>query len=79
MFADKGLGHEGDGRTKETAIYFTKARTHIEAVGMINRYLEAEKMVQTGPRKNLGFNGGFLYELYQTNCGPLWVKTKMVS
>lgn len=56
MFADKGLAHEGDGQTKETAICFTKARTHFEATGMIYRDLEAKKLVQTAPRQNLGFD-----------------------
>ncbi len=76
VFSKKGLSHLGDGKSQVTAIQFSKARTHGEAVEMIYRYLEQEKLHLIG-RQTIAVAAGFLFEVCQTNEGPLWFKTKL--
>ncbi|QQO34264.1 hypothetical protein JJC00_00650 [Bradyrhizobium diazoefficiens] len=76
VFSKKGLSHLGDGKCQETAIQFTKVRTHGEAVEMIYRYIEQEKLRFIG-RQTKTVEDGFLFEVCQTNEGPLWFKTKL--
>ena len=54
---------------------FTKARTHGEAVEMVYRYLQQEKLRFIG-RQTKAVEDGFLFEVCQTNEGPVWFKTK---
>jgi hypothetical protein len=77
VFSKKGLTHLGDGKGQQTAVEFTKARTHIEAVEMIYRYLEQEKLDLTGPRQTVELKDGFLFEVLHTNKGPVWFKTRI--
>ena len=77
VFSKKGLSHQGDGKSRETAMQFTKARSHGEAVEMIYRYIEQEKLQLTGPRQTMAVADGFLFEVFQTSKGPVWFKTKM--
>ncbi|WP_156526688.1 hypothetical protein [Bradyrhizobium sp.] len=76
VFSKKGLSHLGDGKSQETAIQFAKARTHGEAVEMIGRYLKQEKL-RLIDRQTQAVADGFLFEVCQTNEGPLWFKTKL--
>jgi hypothetical protein len=76
VFSKKGLSHLGDGKSQNTAIQFTKARTHGEAVEMIYRYIEQEEFRFIG-RQTKTVEDGFLFEVCQTNEGPLWFKTKL--
>jgi hypothetical protein len=77
VFRKKGLSHQGDGKSRETAMQFTKARSYGEAVEMIYRYIEQEKLQLTGPRQTTAVADGFLFEVFQTSKGPVWFKTKM--
>lgn len=76
IFNDKGLSHEGDGRAKGSAIHFTKARTHVEAVDMMHRYFRSQR--REFKRSIVeGIEDGFLYERIETDIGALWFKTKL--
>jgi hypothetical protein len=44
IFSEKGLTHQGDGKSKATAILFTKPRTRGEAAEMIYRFLKRERL-----------------------------------
>ena len=77
VFSEKGLGYIGDGKSQKSAIQFTKARSHGEAVGMIYRYVKQEKLQLSGPRQTTAVSDGFLFEVFQTSKGPVWFKTKM--
>jgi hypothetical protein len=77
VFSKKGLTHLGDGKSRQSAVQFTKARTHIEAVEMIYRYLEQEKLNLTGSRQTIEVKNGILFEVLHTNKGPVWFKTKI--
>jgi hypothetical protein len=77
VFSTKGLAHEGDGQTRDTAICFIKARSHGESVEMIYRYLQQERLNLVSPRQTVDVRDDFLYEVFPTDRGTLWVKTKM--
>ena len=66
----------GDGRSKETALFFKKARTQHEATEAFYQYLRAEKVDMLG-RRNAGVQDGYLYDEVTTAAGPLWVKYKL--
>lgn len=63
----------GDGHTKETALFFNKARTHTEAIQAFYAYLSAEALVMLS-RQNAGIEEGFLYDKIETSQGTRWVK-----
>lgn len=66
----------GDGRTKETAIVFKRARTHQEALEAFNEFLKSEKLTMLG-RRLATVEDGFLYDEVATDKGPLWVKYRI--
>ena len=49
IFSEKS-SHDGDGKTKETAIFFKKARTHFEAMELVYSYL-AKGGISVGMRQ----------------------------
>jgi hypothetical protein len=63
----------GDGKSKETALFFKKARTHHEAMEAFYAYLRTEKVDMLG-RRNAGVQDGYLYDEVTTAAGPFWVK-----
>jgi hypothetical protein len=77
IFVHRPLICEGDGKNKERAIMFTKARTPSEAVDMIYRYLETNNIQTTGPKSIGGIEGGFIFDIFPTTRGPIWFKTQM--
>jgi hypothetical protein len=66
----------GDGRTKETAIVFKKARTHQEAMEAFYEFLRTERLTMLN-RRIAGTENGFLYDEVATDKGPLWIKYRM--
>jgi hypothetical protein len=67
------VGHSGDGKTKETAIFFKKARTHYEAIRAFDLYLE-QQGISLHQRRVATVEGGYLFDIALTDKGPLWVK-----
>ena len=70
--------HSGDGRTKDSAIYFSKARTRHEAFQAFYAYLEKEGL-ELRERRMAGIENGFLFYIVRTDRGDLWVKYKMTG
>lgn len=68
--------HTGDGKTKDTAIFFNKARTHQESIEAFYKYLEDEGLEML-KRQMAAIESGFLFELVVTSSRHLWVKYKM--
>jgi hypothetical protein len=66
----------GDGRTKETAIFFKKARTHQEAIEAFYNYLKSENIVMKN-RQQAGIEDDFLFDVVATNKETVWVKYRM--
>ena len=67
------VGHSGDGKSKDTAIFFKKARTHLDAMQAFYKYLE-QQGIEFHERHNAGFEDGYVFEFVMTDKGPLWVK-----
>jgi hypothetical protein len=72
------IAHDGDGKSKDTAIVFKKARTHQEALRAFYKYLEQQGMVFNGSRL-ADVEDGYLFEIVLTDKGPLWVKYRMIE
>jgi hypothetical protein len=66
----------GDGRTKGTAIFFKKAKTHHEAIEAFYNYLESENIVMFS-RQQAALEGGFLFDAIATDRGTIWVKYRI--
>jgi hypothetical protein len=64
----------GDGKTKETAFHFHKARTHFEALEAYYAFLKAQKINPDSRRKLAGIESGYLFETLETKNGTLWFK-----
>lgn len=73
IFAIKAPKPDGDGKTKETAFYFRKARTTLEAITLCYEFLEKEGYKVRG-RQNGGITNGVVYDVYETNQGDIWFK-----
>lgn len=68
----------GDGRTKETAVFFNKARTHLEAMEAFYKFLKTEKLMMLS-RQTAAIEDGFLFDEVATDKGVLWVKYRIPS
>lgn len=63
----------GDGKTKETALFVANGRGTFEEIEFIHAYFE-KKYYQIYGRVVADISGGFIYDLYDTNKGKLWVR-----
>jgi len=79
VFSKKKAVPEGDGLAKETAYFFPRARTALEAIELSYRYLEESGIDVMGNRENAGVSEGFIYDVYHTARGRLWFKIPMVK
>lgn len=77
VFARRLPQPAGDGRTKESAYFFPKARNSMEAGKMTVQFFEVEGIELTGPKHIGGIENGFIFEKYSTNQGEVWVKMPM--
>lgn len=64
----------GDGAAKQTAIFFTNARTHLEHTSMQERYIKQFGLQIVGQRYTAAIEDGFIYDVYPTRTGTLWFK-----
>ncbi len=72
------VAHFGDGKSKETAIHFKKARTHNEAIQAFYKYLE-QRGITLHERRLAGVEDEFLFDIALTDQGPLWVKYRILE
>ncbi|MGR8922049.1 MAG: hypothetical protein ACU85V_20725, partial [Gammaproteobacteria bacterium] len=72
------IAHSGDGKSKETAIYFKKARTHNEAIQAFYKFIEQEG-ITLHERRLAGVDDGYLFDIAVTDQGPLWIKYRMTE
>lgn len=77
IFSEKGLTHQGDGKSKATAILFTKPRTRGEAVAMIYRFLNGKNLRPIGPKTLAAVEHGFAFDVFPTASGQVWFKTRL--
>jgi hypothetical protein len=75
IFSEKS-SHDGDGKTKDTAIFFKKARTHFEAMESVYSYL-AKNGISVRMRQIVGIEDGYMFETYETTQDRLWFKFRV--
>jgi len=73
VFAMREAKPEGDGKTKESAYHFPKARTASEAIELSHRFLRQKKYVVRLQEVG-GIEGGNIFDLYRTNRGDVWFR-----
>jgi hypothetical protein len=78
VFSVKASNPEGDGKSRETAFFFSKARTATEAINLSYRFLEKEGY-EVQRRENRGVADGFVYDVYSTDKGTVWFKIPTVK
>ncbi|MGE0086033.1 MAG: hypothetical protein AB7S75_16615 [Desulfococcaceae bacterium] len=74
VFAIKEVKPMGDGQSKETAYFFTKARTPQEAIELTYKFFESENYELLGRKEIGGIEDGYIYDIHHTNKGKIWVK-----
>jgi len=80
VFSEKEALPTGDGKTKQTAFYFKKARTSQEAMKLQYRYLEnLGYKVNPTDRVNGGIEGGHVFDKWTIPIGTIWFKTPFFS
>lgn len=80
IFSEKKPIASGDGKTKETAFYFEKARTSPEALKLQYRYLESiGHIIKPMDRRNGGIKDGYVYDVWNTKLGIIWFKTPVIE
>jgi len=73
VFSIKAPKPEGDGKSRDTAFFFLKARTDMEAIKLGYEFLEKEGY-KVEKRENGGVTDGFIYDVYTTDKGTIWFK-----
>lgn len=73
VFAIKAAKPDGDGKTKETAYFFHKARTKLEAMKLCYEFLQNESC-EVGDRTIGAIEGKFIFDVYKTHKGDIWFK-----
>lgn len=76
IFSEREPVASGDGKTKETALHFKKARTSQEAMRLQYKYLEdIGCSIISSNRKCGGIKDGYVFDLWSTHLGEIWFKT----
>ncbi|HOD51981.1 MAG TPA: hypothetical protein PKJ78_18220 [Candidatus Hydrogenedentes bacterium] len=78
-FQERGVKITGDGKSKDTAICFVRARNAFEAIQMQQRYMKMNGIVPLGNRFLGGVEGEHIYDVYPTAEGELWFKVPRVE
>jgi len=78
VFSVREPSTSSDGTTKETAIFFSKARTHFEAMEMTYKYMNSKGINTDGLMRHIDeFGERFFYEYWDTPEGKIWFKFDM--
>jgi len=78
VFARRGSTPAGDGKTKDTAYHFPKARTSLEAIELSLRFLDEREYVVE--HKDIGdIDDKHIYDLYRTNRGDVWFRVPTIG
>lgn len=69
---------KGNGKSKDTALYVTNGRDSGEEIEFVYGYLQKNSFKVYG-RAPVGIENGFIYDLYETNKGKIWVKISIAK
>ncbi|EGR0761919.1 hypothetical protein ETS21_23785 [Vibrio parahaemolyticus] len=73
IFSQSSSKTTGDGKSQETALFFSKARNAPEAITLAKAYFDKHNIKVNG-RQNGGISNGYIYDVYETSDGAFWVK-----
>jgi hypothetical protein len=76
VFSVRKLEIKGDGITKETALFVSNGRGAVEEIEFIYGYFEKHSYQIYG-RAVADMSEDFIYDLYDTNNGKVWVKVSL--
>jgi hypothetical protein len=79
IFGQRPPSVSGDGKSIETAYFFPKARTPMEAMQMTNEFLALKGLTLTGSRGIGSVQDGNIYDVYPTNAGDVWFKIPVLK
>lgn len=77
LFVKRSARPEGDGKSKETAYFFPKARSSIEAIALIYDFLAELGAEPSGPKSIGAMEGGMIFDVVPTTKGTFWFKVPM--
>lgn len=78
VFSRKEANPKGDGASKESAFFFPKARTSLEAKELCATFLQENEYAVWG-RSVGGVGEGFIFDVYDTDKGKVWFKVPMIK
>lgn len=73
-FSVRTAKHQGDGKSKETAIWFPSARTKVESMKMLGEFLSASGLEPIG-QSFAGIDDGWAYDNIETSGALLWFRS----
>jgi hypothetical protein len=76
VFSPKDIKPTGDGKTKETALFFPNARDHVEIYDLLYKFMKARR-IEVGERVLDGIDGNFLFETFDSSIGVVWHKVEI--
>jgi hypothetical protein len=71
--ASTSIPYTGDGKSQQTAIFFTGARTQLEHIGLQHQFIRDKGIAVVGIRYSVG-EGAHLYDVWPTREGQVWFK-----
>ncbi len=74
IFQTRRAEYAGNGKSKETAVFFTNARTPFEHISMQNMLMKQLGLQVKGQRYSTGVEGEFIFDVYPTAEGQFWFK-----
>jgi broad specificity phosphatase PhoE len=66
--------HTGDGKSQQTAIFFTDAKSHMAHLALQYQFIRENGIEVVGLRYNSGGDGQHIYDVWPTREGGLWFK-----
>lgn len=78
LFVKRATMPEGDGKCKETAYFFPKARSSMEAITLIYEFLAELGAEPSGPKSIGAIEDGMIFDVMRTTKGTFWFKVPMM-
>ena len=73
LFREASLDYIGDGKSKETAIFFTNAKTHVDHIKM-QYYFMQQNGIESRMKRIGAIEDNYVYDVHETTKGELWFK-----
>lgn len=70
--SSRAMSYIGDGKSQETAIFFTNARSHLQHILSQQEFIREKGIV--GLRRSVQGDDRYFYDVWQTQEGEVWFK-----